>query len=75
MKIKTFNGVRIKNTKFAMGELLFDMDLQTAIKYKELVRTDYKNYLMSGWDDRRYSNMLRSTIKNINLYINALSEK
>ena len=75
MKTKTFNGVRIKNTEFAMGETLFDMDLQTAIKYKELVCTDYKNYLMSGGDDRRYSNMLRSTIKNINLYINALSEK
>lgn len=73
MKTKTFNGVRIKNTEFAMGEKLFDMDLQTAIKYKELVRVDYKNYLMSGWDDRRYANMLRSTIKNINHYITALS--
>ena len=73
MKTKTFNGVRIKNTEFSMGEKLFDMDLQTAIKYKELVRTDYKNYLMSGWEDRRYANMLRSTIKNINQYITALS--
>ena len=73
MKTKTFNGVRIKNTEFSMGEKLFDMDLQTAIKYKELVRTDYKNYLMSGWEDRRYANMLRSTIKNINQYITAFS--
>ena len=73
MKTKTFNGVRIKNTEFSRGEKLFEMDLQTAIKYKELVRTDYKNYLMSGWEDRRYANMLRSTIKNINQYITALS--
>ena len=75
MKTKTFNGVRIKNTEFAMGEKLFDMDLQTAIKYKEGVRNDYKNYVMSRWEDRRYANMLMRTIKNINLYITALSEK
>ena len=73
MKTKTFNGVRIKNTEFAMGEKLFDMNLATAKKYKELVKIDYKNYLLSSWDDRRYANMLRSTIKNINQYITALS--
>lgn len=74
MKTKTFNGVRIKNTEFAKGEMLFDMDLETAIKYKELVNYEYKNvYWFSPRDDRRYGNMLRSTIKNINLYITALS--
>ena len=73
MKTKTFNGVRIKNTEFSMSEMLFDMDLATAIKYKEWVRNDYKNYVMSGWEDRRYANMLIRTIKNINLYITALS--
>lgn len=73
MKTKTFNGVRIKNTEFAMGEKLFDMDLATAKKYKELAKIEYKKYLLSIRDDRRYSNMLKSTIKNINQYITALS--
>ena len=73
MKTKTFNGVKIKNTEFSRGEKLFDMDLKTATKYKELVKIDYNNYLLSAWEDRRYANMLRSTIKNINLYITAIS--
>ena len=51
MKTKTFNGVRIKNTEFAKGEMLFDMDLETAIKYKELVNYEYKNVY---WFEHQY---------------------
>jgi hypothetical protein len=71
MKTKTFNGVRIKNTEFAMGEMLFDMDLATAIKYKEFSKIDLRNCL--NYDDRRAANVVRNIIKNINLYINELS--
>lgn len=71
MKTKTFNGVRIKNTEFSRGEMLFDMDLETAIKYKEFCKIDLKNCL--NYDDRRAANVVRNIIKNINLYINELS--
>ena len=71
MKTKTFNGVRIKNTEFALGEMLFDMDLETAIKYKELCKIDLRNCFK--YDDRRTVNVVRNIIKNINLYITALS--
>jgi hypothetical protein len=71
MKTKTFNGVRIKNTEFSMGEMLFDMDLATAIKYKELCKIDLRDCYK--YDDRRTANVVRNTIKNINLYITALS--
>lgn len=71
MKTKTFNGVRIKNTEFAMGEKLFDMDLQTAMDYKGFALVDLRNCLYYG--DNRAANVVRNIVKNINLYITALS--
>lgn len=71
MKTKTFNGVRIKNTEFAMGEKLFDMDLQTAMKYKGLLKDDRIHAL--EYNDRRTAKVISNTINNVNLYITALS--
>lgn len=71
MKTKTFNGVRIKNTEFAKGEMLFDMDLQTAMNYKEFAKVDLRNCLY--YRDNRAANVVRNIVKNINLYITALS--
>lgn len=71
MKTKTFNGVRIKNTEFAMGELLFDMDVQTAIEYKERCKMDRKIFLRDN--DRRNANVVAGIVNNIDKYITALS--
>lgn len=71
MKTKTFNGVRIKNTEFAMGEKLFDMDLQTAMDYKERCKDDRKIFLRDN--DRRNAKVVGNIINNIDLYITTLS--
>jgi hypothetical protein len=71
MKTKTFNGVRIKNTEFAMGELLFDMDVQTAIEYKERCKMDRKIFLRDN--DRRNAKVVAGIVNNIDNYITALS--
>ena len=71
MKTKTFNGVRIKNTEFSMGEMLFDMNLQTATKYKELCKADRLIFLQDN--DRRNAKVVGGIINNIDLYITTLS--
>lgn len=71
MKTKTFNGVKIKNTEFAMGEKLFDMDFQTATEYRNHCRIDLQNCIQ--YNDKRAARVVLNTIKNINLYITALS--
>ena len=72
MKTKTFNGIKIKNTEFSMGEKLFGMDKSTALKYKKLAEIDYKNNIQSA--DRRNANVVKRIIKNIDLYINGLAQ-
>lgn len=71
MKTKTFNGVRIKNTEFALGEKLFDMDVQTATEYKELCMIDRKIFIKDN--DRRNAKLMAGIVNNINQYITALS--
>ena len=71
MKTKTFNGVRIKNTEFSRGEKLFDMDLKTAMDYKERCKDDRKIFLIDN--DRRNAKFVSGIINNIDLYIKVLS--
>lgn len=72
MKTKTVNSIKIKNTEFSMGEMLFDMSKIEALKYKALANIDLKSNVENG--DRRNANVIIRIIDNIDLYINLLAK-
>lgn len=63
----------IKNTEFADGKKLLEMNLETAKEYKTLIHNDIRACYRCR--DRRTATSLKRVRMNIKLYIDYLSNK